>query len=78
MKVVFIVVLADCTEHFIKKSLFYIASGSPRKFVNRLFTVAVVRARQKNAGIVGLRRVFYAAMAAAAKINCLRTFGTTH
>ena len=40
MKVVFIVVLADCTEHFIKKSLFYIASGSPRKFVNRLFTVA--------------------------------------
>ena len=34
------------------------ASGSSRKFVNRLFTAAVVRARQKNAGIVCLRRVF--------------------
>jgi len=32
------------------------ASGSSRKSENRLFTAADVRARQKNAGIVGLRR----------------------
>ena len=44
------------------------ASGLCGKFVNRLFTATVIRARQKNAGIAGPTSSFFnAALATVAK-----------